>query len=152
MIEETEFPLLYRLTVECEGLQSKIQGAWNIHLNPHNENTVVSYDGTLNMGRVGSLLPATLVKGALKALIQQFFTAIAEQLRTTTQVVSIPDTPEESDERQVIQDTNATPLPSPGLLHRLVHLAGLGNHDPVQEALWVTRLRRVGAIAALLLL
>lgn len=150
-VEEAHCPLFYRLTIECEGLQSKIQGIWNIHLKSHQENTVVSYDGALNLGRIGSLLPSTLVKGALKALTQQFFTALAEQLRTTTPVLSpLTDTEEVSDERWSSPDMPVTS--SPNLLHRLVHLAGLGNHDPVQEALWALRLRRIGAISALLLL
>lgn len=152
IVEPSQFPLFYRMTIDCEGMQSKIQGAWDIRLNPHQENTVVNYHGTLNLGRVGSLLPPTLVKGALKALIQQFFAALAEQLRTTTQVVFIPDLAEEPGEHWISPDSSEAATPASTLAQRFVHLVGLGHHDAAQEALWVARLRRMGAIAALLLL
>ncbi|MGH2481382.1 MAG: CoxG family protein, partial [Ktedonobacteraceae bacterium] len=53
----------------------------DIHLTAHNEHTVVSYQGTLQLGRHEALIPAAQVKATLKVLLQQFFTALTDQLR-----------------------------------------------------------------------
>ncbi len=81
-ISEQQYPYQYRLTIEGEGKQSKISGEGIVRLSRHEENTVVHYRGTLNAGKLVTLLPPPLVQGAAKLLIQQFFTELAEYLRT----------------------------------------------------------------------
>lgn len=167
----------YRLAVEGDGQHNPFEGTWEIQLSQQQENTVVTYSGALNPGKMSALLPPALVKGAVKILIQQFFTNMAEQLRTTPEQISlIPGYDasktqegyiEESDEwaeeygrensghaiiaRQESLD-GETGVAAPTFTHRLVRLVGLGHHDPVLEEQWVARFKRFGAFSILLLL
>src|SRR5579859_5229631 len=79
----------YRFLIEGDGQHNPFEGIWNVRLSQQQENTVVAYRGALNAGKMSALLPPTLVKGAVKILIQQFFTNVAEQLRTTPQPLSL---------------------------------------------------------------
>lgn len=163
-------PVSYHLSIEGDGQHNPFQGIWDIRLIQQQDNTVVTYTGTLHPGKIGALLPPTLIKGALKILIQQFFANLAEQLRTTTGASYVaPDFDKleaqagyfdgQGEEGEIsasaryggADDIEAS-LPARTTLHTLVRLAGLGNHDPVQEDLWVTRLKRLGALSVLLLL
>jgi len=166
-------PASYHLSIEGDGQHNPFQGIWDIRLIQQQDNTVVTYTGTLNPGKIGALLPPTLIKGAIKILVQQFFANLAERLRTTTGALyAVPafDVPEAragyfdglngQDEEGEINaparhdrsgDIEA-PLPARTTLHTLVRLAGLGNHDPVREDRWVIRLKRFGAFSVLLLL
>ena len=166
-------PVSYHLSIEGDGQHNPFQGIWDIRLIQQQDNTVVTYTGTLHPGKIGALLPPTLIKGAIKILIQQFFANLAEQLRTTTGAIyAVPafDVPEaqtgyfneldrQGEEGEISAsaryggtgDIEAT-LPARTTLHTLVRLAGLGNHDPAREDLWVTRLKRLGALSVLLLL
>src|SRR5581483_3851699 len=77
-------PASYHLSIEGDGQHNPFQGIWDIRLIQQQDNTVVTYTGTLNPGKIGALLPPTLIKGAIKILVQQFFANLAERLRTTT--------------------------------------------------------------------
>ncbi len=79
----------YRFSIEGDGQHNPFQGRWDIRLSQQHDNTVVAYSGILNPGKMSALLPPSLVKGAVKILIQQFFTNLAEQLRTTTDALSL---------------------------------------------------------------
>jgi len=143
---EQQYPYYYRMAIEGEGRQSTISGEGVVHLSGRGENTIVAYKGTLNLGKLGSLLPTPLVKGAAKLLIQQFFTALADQLRTMN--------PQEISTLQQPGGNIAVSSPTvqPTLLHTIVRLLRLGGGDPTREAQWVNRVRRAGVISALLLL
>src|SRR5579872_6363897 len=78
----------YRFSIEGDGQHNPFEGMWNLRLSQQQENTVVAYRGALNAGKASALLPTGLVKGAVKILIQQFFTNVAEQLRTAQEIVS----------------------------------------------------------------
>ncbi len=165
-VDNIHYPLVYHLSLQGDEQHPSLQGIWEIQLSAQQENTVVNYAGTLNTGKMGALLPPTLVRGAIKILIQQFFTNLAEQLRSTEDEVYLALPFDESEER----DTPLSPMApsnghrtveasSPGqsqpqrtLLHTLVHMVGLGQHDAIQEELWVTRLKRFGTFSILLLL
>ena len=179
-IQSVPFPdpvLSYRLAVEGDGQHNPFEGKWEIRLSQQQENTVVAYSGALNPGKMSALLPPALVKGAVKILIQQFFTNMAEQLRTTPEPISlIPGYDateaqegyiEESDEwaeeysrgngdhaiiaLQEPFDGDAG-ISAPTFTHRLVRLVGLGHGDPVLEEQWEARFKRFGAFSVLLLL
>ena len=62
---------------------------WTITLTALDENTVVAYQRILHFSRANAQLPSPLVKGIIKVLIQQFFTAIADHLRSASYVVSV---------------------------------------------------------------
>ena len=163
MMTEQQYPYYYCITIEGEGSQSKIN--WNgvVHLSGRGENTVIAYKGSLHLGKLGTLLPPPVVKGAARLFIQQFFTSLADQLRTMNlpQIVVpevIPGT--QAEEIPQIQHTR-TPLqeqeeqkPSigKGFPYLIVRLLRLGTGNPQLEEQWVKRLRRIGTTAALLLL
>src|SRR5690242_11507300 len=147
----------YRFSIEGDGQHNPFEGTWNILLGQQQRNTVVVYSGALNTGKIGALLPPALVKGAVKVLIQQFFANVAEHLRTTQEPLSaisdydMPGMQEEyieerdgwleefgreNGDRAVIlfpePVENGSGTTGRTLLHRLVRLIGLGQHDPVQ--------------------
>jgi carbon monoxide dehydrogenase subunit G len=155
---ELEYSSSYRLTVEGEGLPGKFNGEWVIELKAHNENTVVAYNGTLHLSKAGALLPVPLVKGAIKVLIQQFFTALAGHLRTTSRLylATSEDSSVQSEFTPLnngrIEVSSSSSPSQPTFLHAIVRQLRLGDNDPLQEELWVIRLRRIGIASALLLL
>jgi uncharacterized protein len=164
----------YHFSIEGDGQHNPFQGIWDIRLSQQQDNTVVAYSGALNPGRMGALLPPSLVKGAVKILIQQFFTNLAEQLRTTTEPLYLVPGFDASEVQEGYSDGQAgeygrengrhtlapfnepidvePSVPARTVMHRLVRLVGLGQHDPVLEEQWVTRLKRFGAFSVLLLL
>jgi carbon monoxide dehydrogenase subunit G len=155
---EPEYPTAYRLNIEGEGPTSKFHCECAIHLSEQGENTVVSYQGALQLGRGNVFIPAPLVKATMRVLLQHFFTTLTDQLRTVregpvyvTTLEEMYDMPfmEEQTSEQLFSARQGQPLT---LLHRLVHLLRLGNQNPVQEELWVRRLRQFGIVAVLLLL
>ncbi len=157
-VVEQRYPFSYRMTVEGEGQTGKLQGEWAVELRAYNENTVIAYRGSLHLSKAGALLPEPLVKGTIKILIQQFFTALADQLRTTTRR-SFSGAPEDMHaagaELEQINSGHADVSSYPEqvtLLHRVVRWLRLGDNDPVLEEQWATRLRRLGMASALLLL
>ena len=174
-ISEQHYPHQYRLTIEGEGKQGKISGEGVIQLSRHDENTVVAYKGTLNPGRLATLLPPPLVQGAAKLLIQQFFTGLAEYLRTLNRVevsISLADIHNGGLARQEEGEWRKEPvtitagarrsffpsalLPFPigrtSPLLAIVRRLGLGKGDPAEEARWAERGRRLGFIMTLLAL
>jgi carbon monoxide dehydrogenase subunit G len=153
---EQEYPSVYRFTIEGEDQQSKIHGEWTVNLSELNENTVVAYKGTLHFGKISTLLPIPMIKGTIKVLIQQFFTALADQLRTTNRTYG--EMAQITDEMVVVEDVhneNATVIAAadrPALLYIVVQQLGLGKGHPLLEEQWIIRLRRMSMVAALLLL
>jgi carbon monoxide dehydrogenase subunit G len=154
-VTEQQPPYYYRLAIEVVGQQSSINGTGDIHLSGQDGNTVVAYKGKLNFGRPGTALSTAVVKGAAKLLIQQFFTALADQLRANGRTSTITDervhgiaTVEQPGGKIVILPAAARPA----LLETIVRRVGLGAGDPAAEMRWVRRLRRIGIVLGLLLL
>lgn len=153
---ELKYPLSYHMRVDGEGIPGKFHAEWNIALRAHDEHTVVAYQGTLHLARAGALLPAPLVKGTIKVLIQQFFTALADHLRTTSysHQATSEDTGTEFEFTELYNGRNdvSTSPDQPTLLHAIVRQLRLGGNDPLLEEQWVMRLRRIGVVSVLLLL
>lgn len=155
---EASYPTAYRLKIDGEGQTSTFQGELAIHFHPHGSNTVVSYDGTLQPGHGNKLIPAPLVKATMKVLLEQFFTALADRLRTSGGNLTYVETLEEMYEMPFTEELIGEQLPEtretrpPTLLHTLVHRTGLGRHDPAREEQWVRRLRGIWMVAVLVLL
>ncbi len=153
---EQDYPASYRFTIGSDGQQNSIDGEWTVQLSDLNENTVVAYKGTLHFETLSTLLPVPMVKGTIKVLIQQFFTALTEQMRATRRFYS--EIPVRTDELPVVEDAQNEDVlvidaaESPMLLHTVVHQLRLGNGDPLLEEQWVKRLRRMSMVTALLLL
>ncbi len=153
-VVEQKFPSAYSLKFEGEGKQSNVQGDIVLTLSEQGENTVVDYKCTLNLGKMGTLLPVPLVKGNIKHIFQQFFAALAEHLRSI-----IPYSIEmvESNHDLLVTNTaqkQAVFLPSarPAFLYTLVRRFNLGDGDTQLEEIWVNRFWRASMISGLLLL
>lgn len=168
-VTERHYPSDYSIVFEGEGRQSTISGQSVVQLQTLGENTIVSYKGTVNLGKLATLLPAPVVKGAAKLLIQQFFLALADQLRVMHPVGVVEAGSMRGGERggengngllaQVGRSNGegygagAGTLVAPlTFVHRIVRLLGIGEGDLEQELLWVQRVRRYGIIAGLLFL
>lgn len=155
---EPSYPSAYRLKIEGEGPANTFQCDFSVKLNAHNENTVVSYQGTLQTGRNNVRISAPLIKAIVRVLLQQFFTALADRLRTERQSPVYVTTLEEMYEMPFMEEQTSEQLllahqsNPPTFLHLLVRRVGLGRHDPELEEQWVRRLRQVGLVAVLLLL
>nr|BBH94498.1 hypothetical protein KTA_26970 [Thermogemmatispora argillosa] len=164
-ISDQEYPHCYRITVEGESRHGPVRGEGWVRLLRREHNTVVSYQGVLNVGRAG-LLPTPVLRGTTKMLIQQFFLGLADQLR----VMRPPEIEESAELAAQANRTGAqcqTPAWQPraaaagesGLqrgpatpLHTLVRRLHLGGGDPQAEERWVQAIRRTAMLAALLLL
>ena len=129
--------------------------------------TIIAYKGTLNLGKLGTLLPTALVKGTVKMLIQQFFTALAEHLRAKVPAQILAS--EEAEDAVIVKQPtrgdilllspSAPPtqevsplMQSHTPLQSIVRWFRLGTGNPVQEAVWEARMRRIGIVSGLLLL
>jgi uncharacterized protein len=157
-VYEPCYPTSYRLKIEGEGPSSQFSSEADIQLSTHNANTVISYRSTIQIGRGGKLISATWFKGIIKVLLQQFFAALADQLRGEQEGPVYMTTLEEMYEMPFMEEQLSEHLLAgyqkrpPTYLHRLVRLLRLGQQNPLQEELWVRRLRQTGIVAVLLLL
>lgn len=156
-ILEPAYPTSYRLYIEGEGPTGKFHSECAIHLNGQNQNTVVSYQGNLQFGRGGALIPPPLVKATIRVLLQHFFTVLTDQLRTGREGPIYVTTLEEMYEGPFMEEQTSEQLlvrwqSAQSPLHRLVRLLRLGERNPDLEEQWVRRLRQAGIVTALLLL
>lgn len=159
---ERHYPTDYSIMFEGEGRQTTISGQGMVQLHTLGENTIVSYKGTVNLGKLATLLPVPVVKGAAKLLIQHFFLALAGQLRVMHPVSMIEAGRGESNDKLVAQARErngenyhaeaGTLVTPPAFMHRVVRRLGIGEGNLEQELLWVQRVRRYGVIAGLLFL
>lgn len=137
-----------------------LSGDGLIQLRAHENMTIVNYKGSISIGKFGALVPPALTRGITKLLLQQFFNEIASHLRDLRQGEILSEE-EILIEASSISRRNATlpgiqtptaPPETATLLHKLVHLSGLGAGDPLEETRWTTRIRRVGIASGLLFL
>ena len=151
-----EYPYSYHMRAEGEGIPGTFHAEWNITLTTHDENTVVAYQGSLHFSRANTLLPSPLVKGTIKVLIQQFFTAVADHLRSASysyqNASEVPVTQLEVSQIHNGRMEISTFPDKPSFLHIIVRQIGLGDNDPLLEQQWVNRLRRIGVVSMLLFL
>jgi carbon monoxide dehydrogenase subunit G len=160
IVTEKQPPYQCHVAIEGMGRQSSFRGEGTLHLRTHEDMTVITYTGTLHIGKLGTLLPPTLTRGVAKLLLQEFFNEIASALRASQHEREKADILIEEYmgatvvKRRVSQaeDTAHLTETRTPLLQRLVHLAGLGAGDPFEEARWTERLRRIGVVSALLFL
>src|SRR5713226_9358285 len=157
-ITEQHYPYYFGIVIEGNGRQNTIGGEGTVHLNARGEHTVIAYKGSLHLGKPGVPLPSILVKGTAKLLLQQFFTALAGILRSTSpssidevENIGDPSLSQQADAGEHIAVLPSVTQQSP-LLLALVQGLRLGGGDPVVEEQWVNGVRRIGIIAGLLLL
>jgi carbon monoxide dehydrogenase subunit G len=169
MLTQQHYPYHYSLAFEGEGRQGIISGHGVVHLSGRGENTIVAYKGTVNLGKLGTLLPAPVVKGAARLLLNQFFSALAASMRTLQPAHAgigngdfrrgrqDPFLAQAEGEYDFLVSTPAPPShldqpARPAFLLSIVQGLGLGNADPELEKLWVQRIRRAGVLCGLLTL
>ncbi|HYB02684.1 MAG TPA: carbon monoxide dehydrogenase subunit G [Ktedonobacteraceae bacterium] len=147
-----DYPYRYHMKAEGEGAPGRFQAEWDITLTALDENTVVGYQGTLEFSN--AKLPSSLVKGTTKVLIQQFFTSVADLLRTADFAYQDDSEVHVDQSGDVYAHEAHKHYPASqeqsSLLLIIVRQLGLGDKDPVLEQEWVNRLRRIGFISMLL--
>jgi carbon monoxide dehydrogenase subunit G len=153
-----QYPASYRIAIEGNGRQSSISCEGNVQLSNHEGNTIIRYTCSLHPGKPGTLLPTPYVRGASKLFLQQFFTALADYLRTL-QPVSANELDEfdlpvkrEGAQVEVLDGDDAGVMMPYTFLHKLIHLLRLGHGDSREEEQWVLRARRLGMVCGLLAL
>ena len=156
---EQHYPYHYRLSLEREEGTFNVFGSVNLSTNGNV--TIVAYKGTLATSKPSMQLPLLMVKGAVKLFIQQYFLALAEQLRSKQQSTSgnAVQENEPSGQSNIIElatemaqgyeERNAT---HPTIYSRIVSLFHLGAGNLEQEAVWEHRLQRISIVSSLLFL
>jgi carbon monoxide dehydrogenase subunit G len=159
IVLDPHYPDSYHLKIEGESPSNRFTSDCAIQLLSQNMNTVVKYQGSVELGRSGRLLSPPLVKGALKVLLHQFFASLADQLRSEYEEPVYVTTLEEMDDPIFMNEEISEQLlavrpqaKQSTFLHKLVHLARLGQGNSVKEEQWERRLRMIGIVAVLLLL
>ena len=160
ILSEQQYPYHYRLTFTSDG-ESNLSGVGSIHLHERGHQTIVAYKGTLTTNKVSARLSSSLIKGAIKLFIQQYFQDLAEYIRThkspiTTKLDALDDTgmPSTSDVfvlSPYSDKQDHAPLPDT-LAARFVQLLRLGKKDPQEQVRWEQRIRRTSTITGFLFL
>jgi len=146
-------PYHLHFTFDGEGRQSKMSSDWNIVLDRYEEQTIVAYEAKVSTGRATKSMPAPLLKGAIKLLIQEFFTALAQELRPIPSDGVANEEDEQLEAEQPYPSISTSPVPEqPTLAHSIVRRLHLGAGDAGAEEQWVKRIRRFGMTSVMLLL
>jgi len=141
----------YRFVIESNGDTDTFSGSGSIQFRANGGNTTLTYKGTLAINRRGTQLSPAVTRGAAKFLMQQFFSALANQLHTNTPSEDVMGSNRQNGHQDIFISLpeGATPTSvAQGIAHRL----GLGADDPLQERIWANRVRRIGLISGFLLL
>ncbi len=156
VVTKMDYPYSYHLKAEGEGVPGTFYAEWDMILTALDEHTVVTYKGTLLFSRANVQLNDSLFKGIVKVLIQQFFTSIADHLRSESDVFehdsNAYSTQVGISHIQSGQTESSTFPEKPSFMLLVVRQLGLGDNDPFLEQVWVNRLRRIGFISMLLFL
>jgi carbon monoxide dehydrogenase subunit G len=140
-LSEQQFPSHYLLAIQIKSEQEQFHGKISIQLHDREHSTIVAYTGTIHLASMQQSTPTTLARGAAKLLIQQFFTALDEQLSVNDITIFPPQS-----------SSISTHYKQKGLFYTFIRLLKLGDGEPEQEQIWARRLRRASAISSLLLL
>lgn len=178
-ITEHQYPYHFRVALQSKNDQESLQGEIHIHLQNRAESTIVAYTGTIHLDFYGQKSSATLARGAAKLLVQQFFTALNDQLNAkettdadltaviehhnavnTTGNVSIKDRNGIASQKKTSENMILIPDPlwmekrdeQQSIFYKIALILKLGAGHPEQERLWTYRLRTASTIAGLLFL
>ncbi len=157
---EQHYPYHYRLTLEREG--GAFSGSSSVNLSAHGDTTIVAYKGTLTTSKSGIKLPQSMVKGAVKLFIQQYFLALAEHLQSEQHIQGMTNgeagyngfvrQPESSPELAMAQEYGEQDAVHPTIYSRIVSLFRLGAGNSERQVEWEQRLRRISTVSGLLFL
>lgn len=141
-----------RLKIEGEGPGNTFHGVCDIRLHAQNENTIVNYQGTFQLGRGKALIPTPLLKATIKVLLQHFFTALADQLRTEPRELVYLPILEEMYEVSFMEEQAGEQLLKTHQFHSSQEHLEAGKPLTAPEEPFIRYLRQIGIIAVLLLL
>jgi carbon monoxide dehydrogenase subunit G len=144
-------PASYRLLIENNGGPNTIAGVGSIQLSEIGDNTTVIYKGTLTLNKRGTRLIPAVTKGAVKLLIQQFFTSLSDQLRVDHPHIGEDERGEATDVA-AIYSVPATSEVSSSFIYKIVRILGVGQGNALEEEIWVERIRRISLLSGFLLL
>ncbi len=154
LVTKMDYPYSYHMKVEGEGAPGIFHAEWDITLTALDDNTVVAYQGSLLFSEAKAQISGSLVKGTVKVLIQQFFTAVADHLRSDSYAYQHDSEAHinqvEASRMQNGRTESSTFSDKLTFLHLVVRQLGLGDNDPFVEQQWVNRLRRIGFVTMLL--
>jgi len=158
-IAERHHPRHSRIIIESvRDTQNTMSGEAILDLQSHEDTTIVTYTGDITLHKAGTHLQRTVIKGAAKLLIQQFFTALEEQIWQHQAARK------RVEEEIVIRTTTQRPTPQVrtragrehtqriSFLQRIVHLLRLGKGSASEEIRWTQRIRRTSYASMLLFL
>jgi carbon monoxide dehydrogenase subunit G len=165
---EKQFPYYCRILIESDKQPNTLSGSGTIYLKQRDQATVIAYQGSLQVGKAGTRLPLALTRGAAKLVLQRLLNGLASQL-PVEMTVSTPSSNEQGELSAdgVWQPAGSIAISSPATsshtapaqsqvftlaAQKLVRWLHLGADDIEQQALWVTRVRRIGIATALLFL
>ena len=158
-IADRQYPHHSHIILESvRDTQNTMSGEAILDLQSDENTTIVTYTGDITLHKAGTQLQRTVVKGAAKLLIQQFFTALEEQLwqkRATPQheeeeiIIRTTTRHSLSQARERVNREQTQPI---SFLQRIVHLLRLGKGNASEEIRWTQRIRRTGYASMLLFL
>lgn len=80
-ITERQAPVSYRLEIKGEGGPGFVTSSLLVSLGEHEQGTLLSYDGTAEVGGTIARVGQRVLGGVAKLIMGQFFQALAEQVR-----------------------------------------------------------------------
>lgn len=157
-VAESHRPNHSRLIIESvRDTQDTMSGEAIVDVQSHEGTTIVTYKCDISLHKAGTQLQRTVIKGAVKLLIQQFFTALEEQLWQQTakkrvavdeEIITITAVQHPGSQPRSGRE-KARPVP---FLQRIVHLLRLGKGNLAEEERWTQRIRRTAYASMLLFL
>ncbi len=159
VFNEQHYPSYYSVSIELSGPAATIHGTGNVNLtDQYPASTVIAYNGVVTVNQNRASLSPSLLRGAIKLLIQQFFTAFAGTLPLSSSADE--QAPVTGQKRiggiiqlRAWQDRQSPQPPSTTVLfQQIAHLLHLGAGETEQEEIWGKRLKRASIISGFLLL
>lgn len=158
-IAERHHPSHSHIVIESvRDTQNTLSGEAILDLQGHEDTTIVTYTGDITLHKAGTQLQRTVIKGAAKLLIQQFFTALEEQLwqqqatKKRAEEEIVIQTATQRPTSQAHTDAGQEETQRVSFLQRVVHLLRLGKGSASEEIRWTQRIRRTGYASMLLFL
>ena len=157
-IADSQHPHHVHLILESvRDTQNTLSGEAILDLQGHEDTTIVTYQGDVTLHKAGTQLQRTVIKGAIKLLIQQFFTGLEEQLwqqqadrqREEEEIIIRTTVQHASAQNRTRTRQQTQPM---SFLRRIVHLLRIGRGDVSEELRWTQRIRRAGYGSMLLFL
>lgn len=155
-LEQLHAPTHAHIVIESvRDTQNTLTGEAYLDLQAQDNTTVVTYTGDVTFHKSGILLQRTVIKGAAKLLVSQFFTSLEVELRK--QQAERKRVEEEAARkllRNVRMDGRVRPEPTTRLsfLRRIVRLLHIGSGEAADEIRWAQRIRNTWYASMLLFL